>query len=61
MGFNFPDPSRTPVSTAYHLSVGRQSLALGGGASVAFGLGLAVEYLKEFLCTRWYEILALAP
>ncbi len=43
IGLNFPDPTRTPVSPAYHLSVGRQSVALGGGAEVAVGLGLAVD------------------
>jgi len=47
MGLNSPDPTRTPVSTAYHLPVERQSFALGGGASVAVGLGLAVTVIGK--------------
>ncbi len=44
MGLKFPDPTRTPVSTAYHFRERRQSFAFGGGAKVAVGLGLAVDY-----------------
>jgi len=49
MGLKFPDPTRTPVSTAYHLQERRHSFALSGGASVAVGLGLAVDYMNTFL------------
>ncbi len=39
MGLDSPDPTRTQVCPAYHLSVGRQSIALGGGASVSGRVG----------------------
>ncbi|HCF25773.1 MAG TPA: hypothetical protein DEV81_00790 [Cyanobacteria bacterium UBA11049] len=49
MGLDSPDPTRTPVSTAYHFRERGQSFALAGGASVAVGLGLAVDYTNTFL------------
>jgi hypothetical protein len=46
MGFNSPDPARTPVSTAYHVRERRQSFALGGGQSSG-RVGSSVDYLNN--------------
>ncbi len=39
-------PNPKTVGGAYHLWVGRQSFAFGGGAKVAVGWGLAMDYLN---------------